>query len=99
MEHIERSPDLELDLLKADIKLLQGLLSKGTLCSEDLVQKYVAQISTYNHYLCAVISITPQDLLQEAAQKLDKERQVEYIRGPLHGIPILIKVNYSMICG
>jgi Asp-tRNA(Asn)/Glu-tRNA(Gln) amidotransferase A subunit family amidase len=88
----------ELDLLETDIKQLQDLLSNRKLQSIDLVHKYVAQINKYNHYLHAVISVAPQDLLDDAARKMDEEREAGKVRGPLHGIPILIKVRNSQAC-
>jgi amidase len=81
------------DLLTADVKYLQELLSNGVVNSTDLVEKYVAQIKKYDHYLHAVISVTPQDSLDKAARGLDEERKAGRIRGPLHGIPIIIKVT------
>jgi hypothetical protein len=84
-----------LNLLTADVKSLQALLSNGTYTSVDLVEKYVAQINKYNPYLRAVLQVTPDELLKVAAQSLDDERKGGKTRGPLHGIPILIKVHRS----
>lgn len=81
-----------LDLLTATASDLQDLLASQQLRSVDLVEKYRAQIDTYDEYLHAVIQQAPRDLVLSRAMALDKERQEGKLRGPLHGIPILVKV-------
>jgi amidase len=91
----EFDPTRSVDLLTADVKSLQELLSNGSVKSIDLVHQYVDQIKKYDHYFHAVISVTPGELLDKAANGLDSERKAGKVRGPLHGIPILIKVRMS----
>ncbi|KUJ15904.1 amidase signature enzyme [Mollisia scopiformis] len=52
-------------------------------------------ISTHNPYLRAVIQLAPEALLLDTARKLDEERTSHGSRGPLHGIPILVKDNIA----
>jgi amidase len=85
--------DIAFDVLTADVKTLQVLLQKGNLNSLALVESYLAQIQRHDAYLHAMIQIRPLELLKNTARGLDQERQAGNLRGPLHGIPIIIKVE------
>ncbi|KID82777.1 Amidase [Metarhizium guizhouense ARSEF 977] len=82
-----------IDVLTADIKGLQSLLGQGHVTSRSLVESYLAQIDKQDGYLHAMIQITPTHLLSERAGQMDRERRAGSIRGPLHGIPIIIKAS------
>ena len=84
--------ELEFDPLTATASQLQDLLSSGKLTSVELCQAYFDQIAQHDHYLKAILSVSPTALSQAAA--LDEERMQGHIRGPLHGIPILVKVSH-----
>ena len=56
-------------------------------------QAYVARINEVNSTLHAVTEINPDAL--EIAASLDNERASGNVRGPLHGVPILIKNNIA----
>ncbi|MCJ1412760.1 hypothetical protein MMC19_006858 [Ptychographa xylographoides] len=66
-------------------------LESGQFTSVDLVTAYIARIHEVNSTLNVVTEINP-DALSIAAE-LDAERANGTIRGPLHGLPILIKGN------
>lgn len=69
-------------------------LEAGTLTSLDLVESLLARIEALDHAgpsLHAIISLAP-DVLDVAGQ-LDAERARGTLRGPLHGIPVLVKDN------
>ncbi|KAH8601745.1 amidase signature domain-containing protein [Bisporella sp. PMI_857] len=87
------SPFTGFDPLLATATELQNLLSSGALTSVDLVNQGFAQIERYDDYLRAIISVSPTAL--EDARRLDRERVSGRIRGPLHGIPMLIKDNVA----
>jgi amidase len=73
---------------------LQGRLRSGAETSRSLVQQYLARIDALDQRgpsINAVIELNP-DALMIAAQ-LDDERKSGRVRGPLHGIPVLIKDN------
>lgn len=72
--------------------LLYGL-NTGLFTSVDLVNAYTARILEANATLRMVTEINP-DALRIAAT-LDAERAANISRGPLHGIPILIKNNIA----
>lgn len=75
---------------------LQQRMSAGSLTSAELVQDLLQRIEALNNngpQLNAVIEVNP-DALQIAAQ-MDGERSRGEKRGPLHGIPVLVKDNIN----
>jgi amidase len=79
--------------LEKSIPELQALLSTGTLTSRELTQGYLRRIGALNPLLGAVIETNPQAIA--IAAQLDNERRRGFVRGPLHGIPILLKDNIA----
>lgn len=89
----ESSPGF--DVYSSSARELQGLLETGKLTSVDLVSAYLDQIEKHNMKgfgLRAVLDPAPRQLTLEQARSLDKERATNGSRGPLHGIPLLVKV-------
>ncbi|KAI1736309.1 putative glutamyl-tRNA amidotransferase subunit A [Xylaria scruposa] len=84
---------LQFNVLTATATDLEDLLIRGTVTSEQVVDHYLHQIETYNGYLHAVISVAPRDVLVARSRQLDEERSRGQVRGPLHGIPVLVKDN------
>jgi amidase len=79
---------------EASLEKLQADLAKGRTSSVTLVKAYrqrIAAIDAKGPRLRSVIELNP-DALKIAAQ-LDRERKAGKVRGPLHGIPILLKDN------
>ena len=84
------------DFLYAELGVvdLQERMQRGELDSRTLTRAYLDRIAALNRdgpKLRAVIATNP-DALREAAQ-LDAERRAGKVRGPLHGIPVLLKDN------
>ena len=75
------------------IPQLQALLASGQLTSRELVHGYLRRIADLNPLLHAVIETNPQAVA--IAAHLDNERRAGHVRGPLHGIPILVKDNIA----
>lgn len=71
---------------------LQSALSSGEITSVKIVKSYLGHIENHNDRLRAVLQVAPERLLLERATALDKEREEGSLRGPLHGIPVLVKV-------
>ena len=79
--------------IEATIPQLQALMASGQLSSKDLVKGYLRRIQSQNPLLHAVIETNPNAI--SIAQHLDNERRRGTVRGPLHGIPILVKDNIA----
>jgi amidase len=73
---------------------LSAMLAAGTISSEELARAYLDRIDALDRKgpkLNSVIAVMPGAI--EEARMLDAERKAGTLRGPLHGIPILIKDN------
>src|SRR6266699_3001578 len=79
--------------IEATIPELQALMNSGALTSVQLTTNYLNQIASLNPLLGAVIETNPDALA--IAKKLDTERHSGHLRGPLHGIPVLVKDNLA----
>src|SRR5438128_2361670 len=79
--------------VEATIPELQALMASGQLSSKDLVMGYLNRIQSLNPLLHAVIETNPNAI--SIASGLDNERRKGILRGPLHGIPILVKDNIA----
>jgi len=87
-----RAGSFELDELT--IADLQAGMESGKFTAHSLTQKYLDRINAIDKSgpaLNTVIEINPDAL--PIADKLDQERKSKRVRGPLHGIPVLIKDN------
>ncbi len=86
--------DKDLDLSERTIADLQAYLQSSKGSSRSLCQQYLARIADLNAKgpaINAVIELNPDAL--SIADTLDKERKAGKLRGPLHGIPVLLKDN------
>src|SRR5512146_1227680 len=82
------------DLEEQSITDLQAAMESGQRTSRQLVEAYIERIQALNTngpMLRAVIEVNPDALA--IAEALDRERAERGPRGPLHGIPILLKDN------
>jgi amidase len=82
------------DLVYLSIGELQRLLRAGDLTSLELTRALIARIEALDRRgpaIRAIIEINPE--AEAIAASLDRERQSGGTRGPLHGIPILLKDN------
>jgi amidase len=82
------------DVLTTNAIDIQHLLSQNKITSVQVVQSYFAQIDRYEPSLNALISPAPREKVLAIAEALDAERQTSRIRGPLHGIPIILKDSF-----
>lgn len=83
-----------INLQTATIPEIQEALSDGRLTSRQLVERYLQRIAffdTSGPALNSVRELHPEALAQ--ADALDAERAAGNVRGPLHGIPVLLKDN------
>lgn len=76
---------------EATVVELQAAMSSGRSTSRSLTQNYLVRIANLDKKINSIIELNP-DALAIAAQ-MDRERRGGKIRGPLHGIPVVIKDN------
>ena len=84
------------DVVEASIAQLQDAMAHGRITSRALVARYLARIRRIDRSgprLNSVIEVNPE--AREIAASLDRERKREGARGPLHGIPVLVKDNIA----
>ncbi|HEY1171598.1 MAG TPA: amidase [Verrucomicrobiae bacterium] len=84
----------QFDIEEATIRDLQAGLSSGRYTAVDLVRSYQSRIDSIDRrgpQLKSVIEVNPDAV--SIAASLDAERMAKGTRGPLHGIPVLIKDN------
>ncbi|NRF94135.1 amidase [Paenibacillus frigoriresistens] len=82
---------LEKWIIEADIASMQQAMTTGKVTSEQLVLIYLTRIEKYDSVLNTILEINPDAI--DIAKDLDEERKLKGSRGPLHGIPILLKDN------
>jgi len=84
------------DVAEKSITQLQAAMASGQVTSEQLVSRYITRIKAYDQAgprLNAVIVINPR--AASDARELDRERRERGPRGPLHGVPVLVKDNFD----
>ncbi len=82
------------DLIEVTIAELQARMASGKLTALELVHQYQARINSIDRNgpkVNSVLELNPD--AEEIAQALDEERRKHGPRGPLHGIPLLLKDN------
>ncbi len=89
----ETSPPFELE--EATVSQLQEGLRTGRWTAHSLAEKYLARIHALDPRLRSVIETNPDALA--IARERDAERRAGRLRGPLHGIPILVKDNIDTV--
>ena len=84
------------DAFEKTIPELQEAMERGEVSSRELVRQYLERIEAFDRggpALNSLIYVNPRAL--EEADALDRERRERGPRGPLHGIPIVLKDNYD----
>jgi len=81
---------------EATITDLQAAMTAGRTTSRALVDAYLARIAAYDArgpQVTAMVRVNPN--ARTEAARLDDERRQGRVRGPLHGIPIILKDNFD----
>jgi amidase len=84
----------EFDLAEITISELQAGMKSGKFTAQSLVRTYLERIDDVDRSgpkINSVIELNPE--AAAIAEVLDRERKLGKLRGPLHGIPLLIKDN------
>jgi amidase len=95
--HRPRSIDAQaFEVAESPIAGEEKAMIEGRVTSKALVQAYLDRIGAFDHRgprLNALITLNPNALRE--AEALDRERAAKRPLGPLHGIPVIVKDNYS----
>ncbi len=89
--------DIDFEVAEATVPELQDAMAAGHVTSVQLVDSYLARVAAYDRAgpaLNTIVRLNP--LAREQAAALDAERAAGTVRGPMHGIPVLMKDNYDM---
>lgn len=78
-------------IIEQNIGAMQRAMEAGEMSAEELVETYLERIAKHDAVLKSIIEINPDAL--SIARSLDEERRAKGARGPLHGIPIVLKDN------
>ena len=79
------------ELEEATVTFLQSEMASGRMSARTITQVYLARIAEIDKRLNSIIELNPDALA--VADQMDKERKAGKVRGPLHGIPVVIKDN------
>ncbi len=91
-----RSSAPGVEVVERTILDLQAEMAAGRTTARDIAAAHLARIAAYDKQgpaINALIALNPRAL--EDADALDRERRERGPRGPLHGIPLVIKDNYE----
>src|SRR6476659_2781382 len=86
------APESRFALEELTITQLQQQMTSGAATSRSLVEQYLARIDALDRRgpaLRSIVELNPDALA--FADRMDAERKAGRVRGPLHGIPIVIK--------
>src|SRR5438034_2213622 len=81
------------DFVEKSIPELQAAMASGRVSRKELVIDYLERINSFDGLLHSVIETNPDAI--SIAEDLDRERRRGHVRGPLHGIPVLVKDNIA----
>jgi len=88
---LSRAQASSLDLEEMTLGAMQEAMAAGRLTARALAEGYLARIATIDKSVHSIIELNPEALA--IADALDAERKAGHVRGPMHGIPIVIKDN------
>lgn len=80
-------------LEEATIDQLSGYMSNGALTSVQLLRCYMRRVQQVDEYINSIIELNPD--AEDIATALDAERAAGHVRGPLHGVPFIVKDNIA----
>lgn len=79
------------NLFELSVSQATAAMQNDELSAAQLTRYYLDRIEDYNPTLNAIIATSPDAI--EQAEMLDKQRAEGHIKGPLHGIPVILKDN------
>jgi len=81
----------EIDVVELTVEQVRTDLSEGRYSAVQLTKAFLTRIEAYEDHYNAIISVNPDAL--DVAARLDEELRTRGSRGPLHGVPVVIKDN------
>jgi amidase len=78
-------------LEEATVAGLQSAMASGQTTARKVAEQYLSRIANLDKKFNSIIELNPDALA--IADQMDRERKAGKVRGPLHGIPILLKDN------
>ena len=81
----------DIDVVELTTEEIQQAYAAGEYTSVELTKAFLERIDRYEDYYNAFISMNPEAL--DIAARLDEEYRSSGPRGPLHGVPVVIKDN------
>src|SRR5258706_4288175 len=85
----------DFDLEEATVAQLQDAMRTGSRTSHSICAAYLARIADLDPKVRSILETNPDTLA--VADRLDAERKAGHVRGPLHGIPVLVKDNIATV--
>ena len=82
-----------INLEEATIDQLSGYMSEGLITSTQILRCYLQRVHQVDNYVNSIIELNPD--AEDIAIALDAERAAGHVRGPLHGIPFVVKDNFA----
>ncbi|QYU67194.1 hypothetical protein J4558_19920 [Leptolyngbya sp. 15MV] len=80
-----------IDIEEKSIVELQSMMTSGEASAKGIVEAYLRRIESLDKQINSIIELNPDAL--SIAEQMDRERREGKVRGPLHGIPVVIKDN------
>jgi Asp-tRNA(Asn)/Glu-tRNA(Gln) amidotransferase A subunit family amidase len=85
------SASADIDVVELTVAQIQEDYAAGRYTALQLTQAFLARIAQFEDHYNAFISMNPEAMA--AAEVLDEEYRIQGPRGPLHGIPVVVKDN------
>lgn len=79
------------EIEEATVAELRAMMTKVEISSKSITEMYLKRIASIDRQINSVIEVNPDAV--KIAEEMDRERKEGKIRGPLHGIPFVIKDN------
>lgn len=79
------------DIEEKGIGELQSMMTSGEASAKGIAEAYLRRIESLDKQINSIIELNPDAL--SIAEQMDRERREGKVRGPLHGIPVVIKDN------
>ncbi len=91
VSHAAAAAPLAVEIEEVTVAQLQNAMETGRATSRSITAHYLERIRTIDGKLRSVVEVNPDAL--KIAEEMDRERKAGKVRGPMHGIPVVLKDN------